>query len=61
MGNNNWNAFYDNGRENSGLDEVSWAMQGVELGAGELLITSIDKDGTRTGMDVDLIRNCRAR
>lgn len=53
---NRYEAYYDIGRENSGLDAVKWAAQAVELGAGELLITSIDKEGTRKGFEIDLIR-----
>lgn len=51
-----WEAFTDNGREKTGKDAVEWAHEAVDLGAGELLITSIDQDGTRRGFDVDLIK-----
>ena len=44
------------GREPAGLDAVDWAVRAVELGAGELLVTSIDRDGTKTGFDVELLR-----
>ena len=44
------------GREPAGLDAIEWAVRAVELGAGELLVTSIDRDGTRTGFDVELLR-----
>src|SRR5205814_10144169 len=44
------------GREATGLDAVSWAVRAVELGAGELLVTSIDRDGTRSGFDTELLR-----
>lgn len=47
--------FTDNGREYTGVEALSWAQQVEELGAGELIVTSIDKDGTKKGMDVDLI------
>ena len=50
-----WEAYTDNGRERTGLDAVSWAEKAVELGAGEILITSIDQDGTRKGFDLPLI------
>tara|TARA_Y100000588_G_C14257114_1_gene925955 strand:+ start:1478 stop:2242 length:765 start_codon:yes stop_codon:yes gene_type:complete len=50
-----WEAYYDNGREHSGLDAIEWAVKGQELGAGELLITSIDKEGMAKGFDIDLI------
>ena len=49
------------GREPVGLDAVAWAMRAVELGAGELLVTSIDRDGTRAGFDVDLLRAVSSR
>ena len=47
--------FTDNGREYTGIEALSWAQQVEELGAGELIVTSIDKDGTKKGMDLDLI------
>ena len=52
----NYECYYDNGREHSGYDAVEWAARGAELGAGEILLTSVDRDGLRRGMDVDLIR-----
>jgi cyclase len=51
-----WEAYTDNGRERSGRDALEWACQGVELGAGELLVTSMDRDGTKDGYDLQLIR-----
>jgi len=53
---NRWEVYLNNGREKSGLDVVEWAIKTVGLGAGELLITSIDREGTRKGFDVDLMR-----
>lgn len=50
-----WEAYTDNGRERTGLDVVEWAKRGVELGAGEILLTSVDKEGTREGFDTALI------
>jgi len=50
-----WEALTDNGREHTGLDAVEWACRAVELGAGELLLTSVDMEGTRKGMELDLI------
>jgi len=44
------------GRESTGLDAVAWATRAVELGAGELLVTSIDRDGTKSGYDTALLR-----
>jgi cyclase len=51
-----WEAYYDNGREHSGRDVVEWAMEGQELGAGEILLTSVDRDGTGKGYDLELIQ-----
>ena len=39
-----------------GLDAIAWAVRAVELGAGELLVTSIDRDGTKSGFDTHLLR-----
>lgn len=50
-----WEAYTDNGRERTGLDVVEWAVQGVALGAGEVLLTSVDREGTREGYDLELI------
>jgi cyclase len=50
-----WEAMTDNGRNHSGRDVVAWAVEGQKLGAGELLVTSIDQDGTGRGMDTALI------
>jgi cyclase len=50
-----WEAYTDNGREKTGLDVVQWARQGVELGAGEILLTSVDREGTREGFDLELL------
>lgn len=51
-----WEAFTDNGREHTGQDVVEWAKRGAQLGAGEILLTSVDQEGTRKGFDLDLIR-----
>jgi cyclase len=51
-----WEALYDNGREKSGLDVVEWAQLCVTKGAGEILLTSVDKEGTRRGFDVELVK-----
>lgn len=55
-GPNKWEAYYDNGREHSGKDVVEWAMQATELGIGEILLTSVDNEGTRKGFDLELIQ-----
>jgi cyclase len=51
-----WEVLTDTGRERTGLDVVEWAGRGVALGAGEILVTSVDREGTRRGFDVDLVR-----
>ena len=51
-----WEAYTDNGRERTGLCALEWAAKAVALGAGEILLTSVDKDGMRNGCDLDLIR-----
>lgn len=56
VGHHKWEAYTDNGRERTSLDVVEWAKQGEQLGAGEILLTSVDKEGTRTGFEIDLVR-----
>lgn len=56
VGNKKWEAYYDNGREKTGIDVVEWAKRGYNLGAGEILITSVDKEGTAKGFDVELMK-----
>ena len=51
-----WEVFVKGGREPTGLDAIAWARECVRLGAGEILLTSIDRDGVRTGYDLDLTR-----
>jgi len=51
-----WEVVVKGGREPTGLDAVDWARRVVDLGAGELLVTSIDRDGTGAGFDMDLLR-----
>lgn len=50
-----WEVYTDNGREKTGLDVVEWAQLGTELGAGEILLTSVDQEGTREGFDIALL------
>lgn len=54
-----WEAYYDNGREKSGLNVISWAIKAQEYGAGELLITAVDKEGLENGMDIELLKTLR--
>jgi imidazole glycerol-phosphate synthase subunit HisF len=51
-----WEVMTDNGREHTGMNVIEWACKGQELGAGEILLTSIDQEGTRRGFDIELIR-----
>lgn len=51
-----WEAYTDNGRERTGKDVVQWVREGVERGAGEVLLTSVDQEGTRKGFDVPLVQ-----
>ena len=51
-----WEVYTHGGRKPTGLDVVSWAEEVVALGAGEILLTSMDRDGTKAGYDCDLLR-----
>ncbi len=51
-----WEAYTDNGRERTGLDVIAWVKQCVAAGAGEVLLTSIDREGTRKGFDIPLVK-----
>ena len=51
-----WSVFTYGGRDDSGRDAVAWAKEAEERGAGEILLTSMDRDGTRSGYDCDLLR-----
>lgn len=51
-----WNVFTHGGRHDAGIDAVAWCRHVVELGAGELLVTSMDRDGTGEGFDLELLR-----
>jgi cyclase len=55
-----YEVYTDGGRERSGLDAIQWAHRGIELGAGEILVTSIDRDGTLRGYDLDLVSQIAA-
>jgi len=50
-----WEAYIDNGREPTGLDVITWANRLEDAGVGELLVTSVDQEGTKRGFDVDLV------
>jgi cyclase len=51
-----WEVFTHGGRQATGLDAVAWCRQAASLGAGEILLTSMDRDGTGTGFDLELLR-----
>jgi len=55
-GENEWEVFINGGRTPTGLDCIEWIKQAVSLGAGEILLTSMDKDGTKDGYDIPLTR-----
>lgn len=55
MGPGKWEVYTETGREHSGFDVVDWVRRGVDLGAGEVLVTSIDREGGRKGYDTGLI------
>lgn len=54
ISNNKWEAYTDNGRDPTGKDVVEWAKEVERLGAGEIMLTSIDKEGTKKGFDIEL-------
>jgi len=54
---NKWEVYTDNGREKTGMDVLDWVKKGIDLGAGEILLTSVDKEGTRKGFDTSLIKS----
>lgn len=54
--NNSWEVYTNCGRDKTGIDVLEWAKKSEELGAGEILITSIDQEGTKKGFDINLIK-----
>ncbi len=61
-----WDVMVRGGRDSANRDALAWAQQGVELGAGEILLTSVDRDGTQLGFDTpltaaDFARRLRSR
>ena len=54
-GKEKYTVFVSGGNEDTGIDLASWAAKGAELGAGEILLTSIDRDGMKTGFDIDML------
>jgi cyclase len=60
VGPDRWEAYTDNGRERTGLDALEWARRGEALGAGEILVTSVDREGTRKGVELEFLRRLTA-
>ena len=56
-----YKVFQNGGRINTGIDAIEWAIKGVQLGAGELVINSMDKDGTKDGFDIPLLNEIISR
>ena len=56
MGYHKWQAYTHNGRQPSGIDVIEWAKQSENSGAGEILLTSIDQEGTQKGFDIELLQ-----
>jgi cyclase len=56
VGPERWEVYTDNGRGRTGLDVIEWVKRGVAMGAGEVLLTSVDREGTRKGFDIALVR-----
>ena len=56
VGSNRWEIFTHGGRERTGIDAIDFAIKAEDNGAGEILLTSMDKDGTKTGYDLDLLK-----
>ncbi|AOS44986.1 Imidazole glycerol phosphate synthase subunit HisF [Lacunisphaera limnophila] len=56
IGPDRWEVYTANGRERTGLDVIEWVKRGVRMGAGEILLTSIDREGTRKGFDTALVK-----
>ena len=55
-GNPKWEVYLNGGRVNTGLDAIEWAKEAEKMGAGEILLTSMDKDGTKDGYDIEATR-----
>ena len=57
VGKNQWEVYTDNGREPTGIDVIEWSKRVEKLGAGEIMLTSIDKEGTKKGFDINLYQS----
>lgn len=56
LSNGSWEAYVDNGREHTGIDVCDWVLEAEALGVGEILLTSIDQEGTQRGFDLELVK-----
>ena len=54
---NEWEVLIDHGRERTGIKVLDWVKKTISMGAGEILLTSVDKEGTKKGFDIDLIKS----
>jgi len=54
---NFWEVFIESGKQNTGLNVLDWTRKAIDLGAGEILLTSVDREGTRKGFDLELFKN----
>jgi cyclase len=61
VGPERWEVYTENGRERTGLDVIEWVKRGVSMGAGEVLLTSVDREGTRKGFDTALVKAVTAQ
>jgi len=58
---NSWDVYINGGRVNTNIDAIEWAIEAEKLGAGEILLTSMDKDGTKSGYDIELTKTVSER
>jgi cyclase len=56
IGDKKWEAYTDGGREHTGIDAIDWIKKAIKLGIGEIMLTSVDRDGAKNGYDVDLVK-----
>ena len=56
---NKWEVYTNNGREKTGIDVIDWVKEANSMGIGEVLLTSIDQDGTQKGFDIELIKSVK--
>lgn len=58
---NSWNVYISGGKVDTGMDAIEWAVEGEKLGAGELVINSIDQDGMKNGYDIELLKKIKEK